>query len=103
MPAAVVTTETRERLGKLLLMLSSAHDGERAAAAAAIERALKSAGLSWHDLAGLVTAAPATAASSSSPLPSHPTVPLATRFARTSAASSKCSSPARSRRWSGGM
>jgi hypothetical protein len=53
-----LSVEIRERLGKLLLMLSSSHDGERAAAAAAIDRALRANGLSWHDLVGAINAPP---------------------------------------------
>jgi hypothetical protein len=40
-----------ERLVKLLLMLSSNHDGEVVAAARAIGRTLKDAGADWHDFA----------------------------------------------------
>lgn len=47
------------RLKSLLLMLSSDRDGEVVAAARAVERTLKSAGADWHDLAGLLTTAPA--------------------------------------------
>jgi hypothetical protein len=39
------------RLEKLLLLLSSNQPGEVVAAASAIQRALKAAGASWHDLA----------------------------------------------------
>jgi hypothetical protein len=47
------------RLRQLLLMLSSDQPGEVAAAAAAIGRALKSAGTDWHALAnGLLAEAP---------------------------------------------
>jgi hypothetical protein len=38
------------RLGKMLLMLSSNHDGDVVATVRAIERVLKSAGSDWHDL-----------------------------------------------------
>jgi hypothetical protein len=57
----------REKLGKLVPMLSSNHDGERAAAAAAIERVLRGAGLDWHDFTAAITAPPAAAASPSPP------------------------------------
>jgi hypothetical protein len=63
-----------DKLEKLLLMCSSAHAGERAAATAAIDRLLKSNSADWHDLTALINraAAPAPAAaparsSSSSP------------------------------------
>jgi hypothetical protein len=39
------------RLSKLLLMLSSPHDGEVVAAARAIDRTLHDGGHDWHDLA----------------------------------------------------
>jgi hypothetical protein len=39
------------QLGKLVLMLSSNHDGEVIAAARAIDRVLKSSRMDWHDLA----------------------------------------------------
>jgi hypothetical protein len=48
----------REKLGKLVPMLSSNQDGERVGAVAAIERVLKAAGLDWHDFTGWVTAPP---------------------------------------------
>jgi hypothetical protein len=41
----------RDKLAKLLPMLSSDRDGERIAAVAAIDRVLKSQKLDWHDLA----------------------------------------------------
>jgi hypothetical protein len=63
LPAAV-----REKLGKLLPMLSSNHNGERVGAVAAIERVLKSNGFDWHDLTGLITSPPAAAPS---PPPRH--------------------------------
>jgi hypothetical protein len=43
------------RLKKLLLMLSSDQPGEVAAAAQAIDRALKADGSDWHDLANKLT------------------------------------------------
>jgi hypothetical protein len=39
------------QLSKLVLLLSSNHDGEVIAAARAIDRVLKSSRLDWHDLA----------------------------------------------------
>ena len=63
MPAATPTrplpAAVREKLGKLLPMLSSSHNGERVGAVAAIERVLRSNGFDWHDLTGLITAPPA--------------------------------------------
>ncbi|RVJ23444.1 hypothetical protein [Sinorhizobium medicae] len=41
-------------LGKLVLLLSSDHDGEIVAAARALGRALKKMGKDWHWLAGLI-------------------------------------------------
>jgi hypothetical protein len=46
--------EARERLSKLVLMLSSSNDGERANAAAMIDRLLKSNGCDWHDFVGML-------------------------------------------------
>jgi hypothetical protein len=55
----VTTLAQIPRLRQLLLMLSSNHPGEVAAAAAAIGRTLKAAGTDWHALAsGLLTEAP---------------------------------------------
>jgi hypothetical protein len=55
-----IPPDLRVRLAKLVLMLSSEHDGERAAAANAIGNALKAAGLDWHDfVAGYATPAAA--------------------------------------------
>jgi hypothetical protein len=50
-----LSPEIRERLGKLLPLLASNHDGERIGAVAAIERVLKAANLDWHDLTGAIT------------------------------------------------
>jgi hypothetical protein len=65
MPAATPTrplpAAVREKLGKLLPMLSSSHNGERVGAVAAIERVLKSNGFDWHDLTGLITSPVAAA------------------------------------------
>ena len=59
-PARPLPPEVRDKLGKLLPLLSSNHDGERAGAAFAIERVLKSHGRDWHDLvAAITTATPA--------------------------------------------
>ena len=51
-----VSPELADRLGKLLLMLSSDRAGEVAAAAAAITRTLASAGADWHRLADAIRA-----------------------------------------------
>src|SRR5262245_8641080 len=57
-PPQLISPAVRARLRRLVLMLSSAHDGEIIAAAAAIGRTLAAAGLDWHALADTVTAAP---------------------------------------------
>ena len=59
-PARLLPPAVRDKLGKLLPMLSSDHDGERVGAVAAIERVLKSSHRDWHDLAASI-AAPAPA------------------------------------------
>ena len=71
MTTASLSPALRERLGKLLLMLSSNHAGEQAAAAAAIGKALQNAGCSWHDLVGQLFAEP--------PSPSPPRQPQSAR------------------------
>ena len=48
-PVRPLPPAVRDKLGKLLPMLSSDHDGERAGAVAAIGRVLKGAGCDWHD------------------------------------------------------
>ena len=52
--------EVREKLGKLLPLLSSPHDGERIGALAAIERVLEAGGFDWFDFTGAVTGAATT-------------------------------------------
>lgn len=52
--------EVREKLGKLMPLLASNHDGERVGVVAAIERVLRAAGLDWHDLTGAITMPPPT-------------------------------------------
>lgn len=47
---AVVAQRDVERLGKLLGMLGSEHEGERSAAAAAADRKLRELGLTWEQL-----------------------------------------------------
>jgi hypothetical protein len=46
------------RLRKLVLMLSSSHDGEVVGAARAIGRVLADAGTDWHGFADAITAPP---------------------------------------------
>jgi hypothetical protein len=50
--------DARERLAKLFGMLGSAHEGERAAALRAIDKAMQSSGTSWADVADAIAAAP---------------------------------------------
>jgi hypothetical protein len=59
----------KPRLTKLVLMLSSGQPGEVFAAAAAIERALKSAGADWHDLANQLTETPHRSGRTAEPPP----------------------------------
>jgi hypothetical protein len=58
-PARPLPPAVRSKLGKLLPMLSSNHDGERVGAVAAIERVLRNANLDWHDLSASIGAAAA--------------------------------------------
>jgi hypothetical protein len=44
----------RSRLDKLMLMLGSSNEGERAAAAGLINNLLKEHGLDWHDVVGSI-------------------------------------------------
>jgi hypothetical protein len=55
-PARPLPSTVRDRIGKLLPMLSSDHDGERAAVARAIGRVLESSGNDWHDLVAWIGA-----------------------------------------------
>ena len=48
----------RDKLAKLMRLLSSDRDGERVGTVAAIDRVLKSAKLDWHDLTEQITAEP---------------------------------------------
>ena len=59
-PARPLPSAVRDKLGKLLPMLSSDHDGERVGAVAAIERVLKSHDRDWHDLAASIGATVST-------------------------------------------
>ena len=56
-PTRPLPPEVRDKLGKLLPLLSSEHNGERVGAVAAIERVLKSNDRDWHDLVALITTA----------------------------------------------
>ena len=55
-PARPLPPGVRDKLGKLLPMLSSDNDGERVGAVAAIERVLKSHYRDWHDLTASIVA-----------------------------------------------
>jgi len=63
----------RSRLDKLMLMLGSSNEGERAAAAGLINNLLKENGLDWHDIVGSI-GQPAAAAAPKPP-PRNP-VPM---------------------------
>lgn len=52
--SAQLTPQIVARLGQLILLLSSPHDGEKVAACGAIMRTLGSAGLDLHALADIV-------------------------------------------------
>jgi hypothetical protein len=64
-PVRSLSPQVLDRLEKLLLLCSSDHDGERAAATAAIGRLLSAIGCDWHDLAKMLEA-PASSVSPSS-------------------------------------
>jgi hypothetical protein len=49
-----MSSEFRDRLCKLVRLLSSNIDGERLGAVAGLDRTLKNAGLSFHDLADTI-------------------------------------------------
>jgi hypothetical protein len=70
-----IPKEAHTRLGKLIPMLSSAHDGERAAAANAIGQLLKAYGLDFHDLTGAVLSSGMARPSSPPPTPQQPPRP----------------------------
>lgn len=53
-----IDEKTAERLGKVLGLLGSEHDGERAAAAAKAHSMLVASGLTWSDLAKAVVRKP---------------------------------------------
>ena len=59
-PARPLSSEVRDKLGKLLPLLSSDHNGERVGAVAAIQRVLKNNDRDWHDLAALLSGAAPT-------------------------------------------
>jgi hypothetical protein len=54
MRSVPLTPQTGARLGQLILLLASPHDGEKIAACGAILRTLSSAGLDLHALADVV-------------------------------------------------
>lgn len=54
----MTTPELMTRLGKLIPLLASDKPGEVTATAAAITRALKGAGLDWHDVSKWIEAGP---------------------------------------------
>jgi hypothetical protein len=81
--ASPLPPEARAKLGKLLLMLSSTHDGERAAAAAAIERLLRANGCDLHDLVALINLN-GGAGLASAPPPSPPSPSSSPSWQRTS-------------------
>jgi hypothetical protein len=49
-PTALLDPDSTNRLVKLLGMLGSAYDGERASAAAKVDALVRSLGLTWRDL-----------------------------------------------------
>lgn len=51
-----LSTSTRQKLGKVLPLLSSDKDGEVVAAARAVSRILREAKLDWHDLSATIVA-----------------------------------------------
>ena len=65
-PAHKLPPAVRDKLGKLLPLLSSNHNGERVGALVAVERVLKGAGLDWHDFTAAITTTP------NAPSPSPP-------------------------------
>jgi hypothetical protein len=69
--SAVVAPQDVERLGKLLGLLGSAHEGERANAAALADRQLRALGLDWHELVGRAFHVPAPAAPTCRPAAGH--------------------------------
>lgn len=69
MPATPLKPQRVARLGQLILLLSSPHDGEKIAACGAILRTLGSAGLDLHALADLVKRAAAGEAPPVPPVP----------------------------------
>ena len=54
MPSRPLPADVRIRLDKLMLMLGSPHDGERASAAGLITALLTEHGLDWHDVVGSI-------------------------------------------------
>jgi hypothetical protein len=84
MTARPLSPTVRDRLAKLLPRLATphdgqAHDGERVATVAAIERLLSKEGLDWHDLTGAFAAeqpTPSPAAPRARRAPVDPSDPL---------------------------
>jgi hypothetical protein len=74
--ARVLPIELRAKLAPLLRLQSSANDGERANASAAIGRPLQRHGLDWHDLVDVLLA-------ESAPVPPPPSPPRGTSWKRT--------------------
>jgi hypothetical protein len=66
-PTRPLPPAVRDKLGRLLPMLSSNHDGERVGAVSAIERVLKSNNCDWHDLAAMLTTTAPSACQSPRP------------------------------------
>jgi hypothetical protein len=50
----IIATDTRDKLAKLVRLLATDKDGERAAAVLAMRRTLEGAGLTFHDFAEMV-------------------------------------------------
>ena len=58
MTAAVLDPADADRLAKLLGMLGSHHDGERAAAGAKADQLVRALGLTWHQVITVTVAPP---------------------------------------------
>src|SRR5262245_17536388 len=71
-PARPLPSAVRTKLSKLLPLLGSPSVGERAGAAAAIERVLQAHNLDWHDFTGAVTADPDLRSAAPPPPPRQP-------------------------------
>ena len=88
-PARPLPFAVRDKLGKLLPMLSSDNDGERAGAVAAIARVLKKHNRDWHDLAAMLGCAdhdrPRPYVSDDTAMPAEDLVDLITKIRDTGA------------------